>query len=147
MRVVPLDEATAPAWQALFEASGSPCFCRYWHFEGKKNDWLARCALRPDENRDAQLALAFLCPPIVSGTPVIFRLPPDGTQPSCLFHSVKSRKERTGSDLERAVSDLLDTPGDAQSMEFAVANRLEDEQVQRSLQKICLISFQSQLSY
>jgi GNAT superfamily N-acetyltransferase len=57
MRVVPLDEATAPAWQALFEASGSPCFCRYWHFEGKKNDWLERCALRPADNRDEQLAL------------------------------------------------------------------------------------------
>jgi GNAT superfamily N-acetyltransferase len=57
MRVVALDEATAPAWQALFEACGSACFCRYWHFEGKKNDWLERCALRPQENRDEQLAL------------------------------------------------------------------------------------------
>jgi hypothetical protein len=60
---------------------------------------------------------------------------------------VKSRKEGTGSDLERAASDLLDTSGDPQSVEFAVANRREDEQVQRSLQKICLISFQSPLSY
>ncbi len=57
MEIVALDETTAPAWQALFEASGSPCFCRYWHFEGKKNDWLERCALRPEENRDEQLAL------------------------------------------------------------------------------------------
>jgi hypothetical protein len=60
---------------------------------------------------------------------------------------VKSRKEGTGSDLERAASDLLDTPSGRQSMEFAVANRLENEQVQRSLQKICLISFQFPLSY
>ncbi len=57
MRVVALDETTAPAWQALFEACSSPCFCRYWHFEGKKNDWLERCALRPEDNRDEQLAL------------------------------------------------------------------------------------------
>jgi GNAT superfamily N-acetyltransferase len=55
--VVPLDEATAPAWRALFEASGSACFCRYWHFEGNKNDWLDRCARRPEDNRDEQLAL------------------------------------------------------------------------------------------
>jgi GNAT superfamily N-acetyltransferase len=57
VRVVALDEATAPAWQALFERCGSPCFCRYWHFEGKKSDWLERCAMRPEENRDEQLAL------------------------------------------------------------------------------------------
>ena len=57
MRVVALDESTAPAWQALFEGSGSPCFCRYWHFEGTKNDWLERCSLRPEGNRDEQLAL------------------------------------------------------------------------------------------
>ena len=44
VRVVALDEATAPRVAALFEACGSACFCRYWHFEGKKNDWLERCA-------------------------------------------------------------------------------------------------------
>jgi len=55
--VVALDEATAPAWQQLFEASGSPCFCRYWHFDGTKNDWLERCAQRPEDNRNEQLAL------------------------------------------------------------------------------------------
>jgi GNAT superfamily N-acetyltransferase len=57
VRIAPLDEATAPAWQALFEGCGSACFCRYWHFEGKKNEWLEICAFRPEENRDTQLAL------------------------------------------------------------------------------------------
>jgi GNAT superfamily N-acetyltransferase len=37
--------------RALFEASGSACFCRYWHFEGTKNEWLERCADRPEENQ------------------------------------------------------------------------------------------------
>jgi GNAT superfamily N-acetyltransferase len=55
--VVALDAATAPAWQGLFAASGSACFCRYWHFEGNKNDWLERCAQRPEDNRTEQLAL------------------------------------------------------------------------------------------
>lgn len=36
---------------ALFDACGSPCHCRYWHFAGTKNEWIERCALRPDENR------------------------------------------------------------------------------------------------
>ncbi len=57
MNVVPLDEVTLSAWLSLFDACGSTCFCRYWHFEGKKNDWLARCAERPGENRTEQVAL------------------------------------------------------------------------------------------
>jgi GNAT superfamily N-acetyltransferase len=57
MRIAELDEATAPAWAALFAACGSACFCRYWHFEGNKNAWLARCVDHPEDNRDEQLAL------------------------------------------------------------------------------------------
>jgi GNAT superfamily N-acetyltransferase len=44
---------------ALFEACSSTCFCRYWHFTGTKNDWLARCALSPEENKnELQAALS-----------------------------------------------------------------------------------------
>ncbi len=45
-----LSEANLPKLRALFEASHNTCFCRYWHFVGTKNDWLDRCANRPDEN-------------------------------------------------------------------------------------------------
>lgn len=44
---------------ALFEATGSPCYCRYLHFEGSNNEWLARCAQAKEDNRrefDAALA-------------------------------------------------------------------------------------------
>ena len=34
----------------MFDAAHSSCFCRYWHFTGTKNDWLDRCANRPEEN-------------------------------------------------------------------------------------------------
>ncbi|NUO49289.1 MAG: GNAT family N-acetyltransferase [Polyangiaceae bacterium] len=47
----PANPADATALAALFEATGSSCYCRYFHFEGDKNDWLARCALEPDQNR------------------------------------------------------------------------------------------------
>jgi GNAT superfamily N-acetyltransferase len=57
VRVVALDASTTAAWVGLFEASRSPCYCRYWHFEGNKNAWLDRCAFRPEENRDEQVAL------------------------------------------------------------------------------------------
>ncbi len=42
---------------ALFEASGSPCYCRFWHFTGTNNAWLERSALAPDESR-AELTAA-----------------------------------------------------------------------------------------
>src|SRR5207237_901423 len=49
--VVPAGPAHSPGLAALFAASHSTCYCRYWHFEGDKNAWLERCALAPDENR------------------------------------------------------------------------------------------------
>jgi len=55
--IVELDASHAVAWTALFDACGSSCFCRYWHFAGDKNTWLARCAHEPTLNRDEQLAL------------------------------------------------------------------------------------------
>lgn len=48
-------EAAGPAHAAglvaLFEAAGSPCYCRFWHFTGTNNAWLERTALAPHENR------------------------------------------------------------------------------------------------
>ncbi len=43
--------ADAAALGAFFEAAGSTCFCRYWHFQGDKNGWLERSAARPEESR------------------------------------------------------------------------------------------------
>ena len=56
-------EAATPAHAAglasLFEAAGSACHCRFWHFEGSNNAWLERCATAPEENRgDFEAALA-----------------------------------------------------------------------------------------
>jgi GNAT superfamily N-acetyltransferase len=36
---------------ALFEATDSPCYCRFFHFQGPVNEWLERCASRKEENR------------------------------------------------------------------------------------------------
>lgn len=38
------------AFARLFDAASCACYCRYWHFEGTKNEWLDRCAHRPEEN-------------------------------------------------------------------------------------------------
>jgi GNAT superfamily N-acetyltransferase len=57
MNIAAVDAGAAPAYSALFEACGCTCFCRWWHYEGTNNDWLARCAQEPDRNRRDQLAL------------------------------------------------------------------------------------------
>ena len=44
---------------ALFEAAGSPCYCRFWHFEGDNNAWLDRCYNAPSDSRaEFEAALA-----------------------------------------------------------------------------------------
>jgi GNAT superfamily N-acetyltransferase len=57
MRIAPLTTEIAEAWSALFAACGCACHCRYWHFGGNKNEWLARCFGEPERNREEQLAL------------------------------------------------------------------------------------------
>ncbi|HEY3254365.1 MAG TPA: GNAT family N-acetyltransferase [Polyangiaceae bacterium] len=37
----------------LFERSGTPCHCQYWHFIGDKNAWLDRLFHAPEQNRAA----------------------------------------------------------------------------------------------
>jgi GNAT superfamily N-acetyltransferase len=59
MKIAPLDASHVGAFEGLFRASGSACFCRYWHFAGDKNAWLERCATDEDtslgEQKDAVL--------------------------------------------------------------------------------------------
>ncbi len=39
--------------EELFDAASSPCFCRFWHFNGTNNEWLDVCANAPRQNADA----------------------------------------------------------------------------------------------
>ena len=48
--VTALDAGSADDLAELFRASGSPCFCRFWHFTGTNNEWLDRCANSTAEN-------------------------------------------------------------------------------------------------
>jgi GNAT superfamily N-acetyltransferase len=57
LRVEPLGVGNADAWAALFDACGCACFCRYWHFEGTKSEWLARSFEAVPVNCDEQLDL------------------------------------------------------------------------------------------
>lgn len=45
-----MSERWLPSLHALFEAASSTCYCRYWHFTGTKNEWLDRCANRPEDS-------------------------------------------------------------------------------------------------
>lgn len=55
MRIEPLGAGSARAWAALLDACGCACFCRWWHFGGTKNEWLARLAHAPEANREEAL--------------------------------------------------------------------------------------------
>jgi GNAT superfamily N-acetyltransferase len=57
VRIAPLTPDDVGAWAALFEASGCTCYCRWWHFTGNKNEWLARGFEEPARSRDEQVAL------------------------------------------------------------------------------------------
>jgi GNAT superfamily N-acetyltransferase len=50
VNVVRASGGHAGALADLFRACDSPCFCRFWHFEGDKNAWLERCASAPEKN-------------------------------------------------------------------------------------------------
>ncbi len=56
LRVVPLTLDVFSSWADLVGACASGCYCRYWHFDGTKNDWLARLAMSPEENLAEQRA-------------------------------------------------------------------------------------------
>jgi GNAT superfamily N-acetyltransferase len=51
IEIVAASAEHAAALVALFDACGSPCYCRYWHFNGDNNAWLDRCANAPAKNR------------------------------------------------------------------------------------------------
>ena len=59
LKVEPASMAHVAGLAALFEAAGSPCHCRFWHFVGTNNAWLERCATAPEQNRaELEAALA-----------------------------------------------------------------------------------------
>ena len=49
--IAPASKAHTAGLLELFERTGCPCYCRYFHFEGDKNAWLNRCANETDLNR------------------------------------------------------------------------------------------------
>ncbi len=67
LRIEPLSERNVDAWVALFDACGCACFCRYWHFEGTKSEWLARSFEAVTVNCDEQLAMVRDGAPEASG--------------------------------------------------------------------------------
>jgi GNAT superfamily N-acetyltransferase len=67
IRIVPLDAAHEGMFAELFAACASSCFCRWWHFEGSKNEWLARLAHEPEVNRDEHARLAHAGDPAAGG--------------------------------------------------------------------------------
>ena len=53
LEVVAAEAEHTGALLSLFERTGTPCHCQYWHFTGDKNAWLDRLFNAPEQNRAA----------------------------------------------------------------------------------------------
>lgn len=53
LEVAAAEPEHASALLALFDRTGTPCHCQYWHFSGDKNAWLDRLFHAPEQNRAA----------------------------------------------------------------------------------------------
>jgi GNAT superfamily N-acetyltransferase len=62
VRCEPLSAEHGPGLALLFERAESRCYCRYFHFEGDKNEWQARLAFEPEKNREELLVRAAASP-------------------------------------------------------------------------------------
>jgi hypothetical protein len=89
VRLVSADDAGAVL--ALFDRAGVACHCRYWHFEGTKNDWLARCAFDAQENA-RELSEALVAGRHADGVAVIARNGDDVVGWAKLFPKANARK-------------------------------------------------------
>src|SRR5208282_2427701 len=85
-----------------------------------------------------ELAAARFREVVILGAAVVLRFTPVGAEPAFFLHAVQSRKERAGLDLEGAAGHLLDAAGNAQAVEGAEAEYLEDEHVEGALQEFGL---------
>src|SRR6266704_5098677 len=96
----------------------------------------------PSPSFDFELLPSGLGQPVVFSAAVVFGVFPEGRNPTLVFHSVQSGKERARLNIKRAPCNLLDSARDSQAVHLASDKRLQDQQVQRSLQKRCLLPAQ-----
>src|SRR5919205_36702 len=80
-----------------------------------------------------ELAPPGLGEPVVLGAAVVLRLAPGRLQPARLLHPVQGREEGAGLDDECPLRELFDAARDAQPVQRAEGQRLQHQEVQRSL--------------
>src|SRR5215218_6569246 len=73
---------------------------------------------------------------IVLGATIVLRGAPGGAEPAGFFHAVERWEERAWLHLERAAGDLFDTSRDAEPVQLAKGERLEDQKVERALEEV-----------
>src|SRR5215216_8124775 len=74
--------------------------------------------------------------PIELGPAVVLGFAPLRFQKTMFLEAVERRKQRAGLDLKGPLSDLLDAPGDAQTVIPAQGDRLQDQQIESPLQQL-----------
>src|SRR5580704_3935076 len=110
---------------------------------GMRNSSLRSLQRLADGPRNAAPAFGFrfellpprLRQPVEFCAAIVFGVAPEGGDPAFLFHAMQRGKERAGFHVESAGGGKLDPARDSQTVHFASDEGLQDQQVQRSLQK------------
>lgn len=87
-------------------------------------------------NLDTELTAAGLRKTVVFCAPPVFRFAPERAQPSGFFHLVQGGKEGARAHLKSVSSDLLNTPGDAESVHFGFSDGFQNEEVECALKDV-----------
>lgn len=87
----------------------------------------------------SKLAMAGFGEAVELRAAVVLRFAPVGGEPACFFHAMECGEEGAGFDAEGSVGDLLDAPRDAEAVEFAGADGLEDKEIEGALEEVGLV--------
>jgi hypothetical protein len=66
----------------------------------------------------------------------VLRFSPGGSEPTSLLHAVQRRKKRARFYFKCAVSDLFDAVSNGEPVKLSVAERLQDQQIQSTLEQL-----------
>src|ERR1700679_1401191 len=86
----------------------------------------------------AELALAGFGEAIKLGAAIVLGLAPEGGEPAGLLQAMQGGEGRAGFDLKCAAGDLVNAARDTEAMQLTRLERLEDEQIKRSLEQVGL---------
>src|SRR5216683_3932160 len=76
--------------------------------------------------------------PVIAGLAIVFRRAPERRDPGAILQAMQSRVERAVLDLQNLIRAMLDHVSDGVSVRRAKSQRLQEQQVERTLDQVAL---------